>query len=89
MERWWERAACRGLPTRLFYPDVESASAEGTAVCTGCVVRQECFHYAITTYQKEGTWGGLSQWERQRVYRRMLRARAQERKIQETAGIAG
>ena len=34
------------------------------AVCNGCTVRAECLTYALTTRQRDGVWGGLTETER-------------------------
>lgn len=77
MERWWERAACRGMPIELFFPGRGDTSIrEALAVCADCPVREECLDDALS-HSREGTygiWGGMS--ERQREYARRDRRRA-------------
>jgi hypothetical protein len=73
-DSWYRRAACRGLPTALFFPDPARpdpvAVAQAKAVCTGCGVRWRC----LAAAEQEGIWGGLSAAER-----RETRVRQQDR----------
>lgn len=68
-EEWRAQAACRGMPTDLFFPkkgeNREQVSAK--QICASCPVRQECYDYAIEVAQEVeliGTWGGTSQKQR-------------------------
>ena len=77
---WRERAACKDLPTELFFPNGEGDSvaeqvAEARAVCAVCPVREDCLEFAITTRQDDGIWGGLTEEERRRMRRRAARQR--------------
>ena len=78
-ETWRVRAACSTVDPDLFFPVGVTGPAVGQiaaakAVCAGCVVRDECLDFAITTNQEYGIWGGTSEEER-RVLRRQWRAR--------------
>ena len=65
---WRERANCRGIPVKLFFPERGGFSQEAKACCTGCVVKAECYEYAMTSpTQKFGVWGGTSERERRRL----------------------
>lgn len=67
----WSRAACRGLPTELFYPgqgDDRTARA-AREICAVCPIRAECLDYAIGNAERFGIWGGMTEHDR-RVERR-------------------
>lgn len=66
---WWDRANCLGLDPDPFFPECGASTSEAREVCRGCVVREECLEYALTTGQKFGIWGGLSERERRRIRR--------------------
>lgn len=67
----WSRAACRGLPTGLFYPRQGDSAAghAAKAVCAVCPIRVECLDYAIGAGERYGIWGGMTEHGR-RVERR-------------------
>jgi WhiB family redox-sensing transcriptional regulator len=67
--RWKRSAACREMPTALFFPagnfylarlDEERAKA----LCSSCPVRARCLTYAIEHQEPYGVWGGLNPDER-------------------------
>jgi len=69
--RWMERAACRGLPTDLFFPHrggIDTAAA-AKAVCAACPVSDDCYEYAFASNERHGIWGGTSERERRRMRR--------------------
>lgn len=66
---WVQHGLCRGMDTAIFFPTRGEPLDEARAVCAQCPVRAECLDYALTTFQKHGVWGGLS--ERERRARRM------------------
>lgn len=57
---WMTNAACRGMPTRWWYPERGESVKEAKAVCTTCPVLVECHDYAITTGEQRGIWGGVA-----------------------------
>ena len=68
----WTQARCRGINTEVFYLeesqlwDRKMSLKMIRKVCFSCPIRQECLTYAIEK-EEEGTWGGLSHWERNEV----------------------
>ncbi len=66
---WMERANCLGCDPDLFYPERGESITQARAVCAGCVVRAECLEFALSTGEKLGIWGGLSERERRRLRR--------------------
>ena len=73
---WLLRAACRALPTELFFPAGEldeqavEQAEDAKAVCAGCPVQVACLEYAIATNQPYGIWGGANASERRSIRRR-------------------
>jgi WhiB family redox-sensing transcriptional regulator len=66
---WQRRAACRTLPTKLFFATGTSDIARwdqerAKAVCKTCPVRNDCLEFALETGEAFGVWGGLNADER-------------------------
>lgn len=68
---WREEAACRDLPTNVWFPEnrssgdasMHSENGDGRIakrICKSCPVRVECLDFAVATHQVHGIWGGLS-----------------------------
>ncbi len=75
---WQELGACREAdPTLFFHPQNERGLSRikrdraAKAVCARCPVRMECADYAIRAREPYGVWGGLTEEEREEVYRRI------------------
>ena len=72
---WEKRAACRGADPELFFPergDTYSVQA-AKAVCARCPVRAECLEEHLG--EKQGVWGGMSEYERRAIRRQDYRFR--------------
>jgi WhiB family redox-sensing transcriptional regulator len=67
---WRDDAACRGIDPELFFPTRGGDTRQPRAVCADCPVRTDCLEHAITTNEKVGIWGGLSERERRQLRRR-------------------
>ena len=69
---WREFARCRGVDPEVFYPvsDDDEAADEAKSICALCPVREPCLEFALSTREKNGVWGGLTERERRRVLRR-------------------
>ena len=72
---WQLHAACRGLPSEIFFhPDNERGPARAArdeaakVVCSTCPVRVQCRAHALEVREPYGVWGGLSEDERDRQY---------------------
>lgn len=75
---WRVRAACRSVDGDLFFAaDGERGLAKrrreraAKAVCVGCPVREDCAGYALANREPHGVWGGLSEGDRERIWRAM------------------
>jgi len=73
--------ACRGQdPSVFFHPDGErgpareAREAAAKAICSHCPVRVQCASHSLAVREPYGVWGGLSEDEREAIYRRGARA---------------
>ena len=64
---WQERALCAQTDPEAFFPEKGGSTREAKRVCTGCDVRAECLEFALTSDERFGIWGGLSERERRRL----------------------
>jgi WhiB family redox-sensing transcriptional regulator len=73
---WAADAACREHPELDWFPSRGEAHTSQKAVCSGCLVRDECLAYAMATGVTCGVWGGTSERERRQLRRIMRREAA-------------
>jgi WhiB family redox-sensing transcriptional regulator len=66
-EPWKERAACIGLDSSFFFPELKGQHPEGQRICRGCPVRDECLDYAVRSGEHYGCWGGVTERNVQRM----------------------
>ena len=64
---WQDAANCKGANADLFFPERGASTRTATGICRECAVRADCLEFAITTGEKFGIWGGMSERERRRV----------------------
>lgn len=68
---WRQRAACRGAPTSLWFPDRGQTAKEARAICATCPVLESCRNWAlIESGDGHGVLGGLSESDRVEYRRR-------------------
>ncbi len=58
---------CKNYLLELFTEDIDANIEEAKTICHTCPVEEACREYSILTEQDVGTWGGLSQTERNRL----------------------
>lgn len=68
---WYDHAGCRGVP-HLMFPRTETEAAVAVQLCTDCPVQPECLAHALTHGELFGVWGGLTEYERDRIRRRRV-----------------
>lgn len=73
---WRMSAACRDYDSELFFsPDGERPAARrqreraAKAICAECPVRTECGNFALANLEPFGVWGGLSERDRDAIWR--------------------
>lgn len=67
---WMQQAVCKDTSPGKFFP-TDSVSLEAAQrVCAMCEVRVECLEYALNNRVEHGVWGGSSEQERRRIFRR-------------------
>ena len=71
-EGWRDRAACRCTDAELFFPTGSTGGALGQieaakSVCRSCPVKRACLHFALSTNQEAGIWGGTDEDERRKL----------------------
>lgn len=64
---WHDQAACRGVDTEQFFPDVGDVPATARLVCGRCPVAAECLSYALSDPALSGVWAGTSARQRKRL----------------------
>jgi WhiB family redox-sensing transcriptional regulator len=73
---WRAAGLCKGSDPLVFYPPSEddTMAEQAKTICGMCAVRQPCLEFALTTREKHGVWGGLTERERRRVLRQRRRS---------------
>lgn len=68
---WRERAACRNVPTSVFFPDVggQGCYAKARTYCAACPVTPECYDETMRwpALAQHGFQAGLTAEERRRI----------------------
>jgi WhiB family redox-sensing transcriptional regulator len=72
---WTLLAACRGMNTNAFFPELSVIDDRVLAACTVCPVREECLDHALTHHEDYGIWGGLTELQRDQVSKTKSRVR--------------
>lgn len=75
---WSEQGSCREAdPNLFFHPQNERGAARimrdraAKAICANCTVRIECADYAVRAREPYGVWGGLTEEDREAIYRKL------------------
>ena len=77
MEVWQPEAACKGPYHEVFYPptkterrrDKRKREARAKEICLRCPVIDECREYSFTVREQHGIWGGLTENERNEIWK--------------------
>jgi len=64
---WMAEGLCAQTDPDQFFPDKGGSTATAKRVCSACDVRPDCLEYALTTRERNGVWGGMSERERRRL----------------------
>ena len=66
---WRDQANCKGINPDVFHPTRGEDTKAAVAICAGCIVVEQCLHYALSNSIKVGIYGGTSERQR-RIMRR-------------------
>jgi WhiB family redox-sensing transcriptional regulator len=61
---WRADALCKEYPKLAWFGNTDRSAKAAKAVCSSCLVREECLAYAMTDPTLDGIWGGLTRRER-------------------------
>lgn len=64
---WAEDALCAQTDPELWFPEKGGSTREAKKTCAQCFVQAECLSYALSTDERFGIWGGLSERERRAI----------------------
>lgn len=80
----WEKAACRGWDTKMFFIEEGHVAAEVTStlrdLCSECPILDSCFEYAINVPGLHGFWAGMTVREREQYRTRKRKKEWRERR---------
>lgn len=75
---WHERAACRDRDAEMFFCLEPESVRRALALCGRCEVREACLAQALARREVFGIWGGTTETERRRIFRRQRRGSRRE-----------
>lgn len=67
---WMTQALCVETDPEAFFPAKGGSTREAKTVCRRCPVSFECLEYALANEDRYGIWGGMSERERRKLYRK-------------------
>lgn len=62
-------AVCAQTDPELFFPEKGGSARAAKRTCLACPERTACLEYAISSGQRFGVWGGVSERELRRLSR--------------------
>ena len=68
---WRRLAACRAMPTAMFFPAKGVNPRRALATCMTCPVRVECLEWAVGMRERQGVFGGTTEKRRRPLIRAM------------------
>lgn len=79
---WQYEGLCRTTnPDTFFHPEGERGpsrrlrDARAKAICEQCPVIRQCAEHALAVQEPYGVWGGMTEEEREEIYRERARPR--------------
>jgi WhiB family redox-sensing transcriptional regulator len=67
---WQEEGTCRGVDPEVFFPISDDEAWRAKEICTVCPVKADCLVYSLENRERYGVWGGITERERQEMFRR-------------------
>ena len=66
---WSVFAACQDAKDVSFFPQNKTEEKAAAAICAFCPVREDCLDHALSTNERFGMWGGVSEKQRRAMAR--------------------
>ncbi len=70
VEDWQQQSLCRGVDPEVFFPISEDDAWRAKEICAMCSVQQQCLVNSLQNRERYGVWGGVTEKERQDMFRR-------------------
>lgn len=67
---WQKEGLCRGIEPEVFFPVAEEDAWRAKEICNACPVKEPCLVASLENRERYGVWGGVSEKERQDMFRR-------------------
>jgi WhiB family transcriptional regulator, redox-sensing transcriptional regulator len=67
---WQQDSLCRGVEPEVFFPVSEDDAWRAKEICAMCSVQQQCLVKSLQNRERYGVWGGVTEKERQDMFRR-------------------
>jgi WhiB family redox-sensing transcriptional regulator len=80
---WQARGLCRGVEPEVFFPISEEDAWRAKEICAACNVRESCLVFSLTNRERYGVWGGVTEKERQDMFRRGVAQRVLSKALQD------
>lgn len=69
-QEWQKEGLCRGIEPEVFFPVAEEDAWRAKEICNACPVKEPCLVASLRNRERYGVWGGVSEKERQDMFRR-------------------
>ncbi|MFT4246186.1 MAG: WhiB family transcriptional regulator [Micrococcaceae bacterium] len=69
---WQVDALCVQTDPEAFFPEKGGSTRDAKKVCGACSVKNQCLEYALSSDERFGIWGGLSERERRKLRKRSM-----------------
>jgi WhiB family redox-sensing transcriptional regulator len=70
---WQDRALCKNSDPEAFYPENGRSPDYAIEVCKECLVKKDCYNYAIENREIYGIWGASTERQRDAIFRKLKR----------------
>lgn len=67
---WPEEGSCRGVDPEVFFPISDDEAWRAKEICNVCTVKTDCLAFSLQNRERYGVWGGVTERERQEMFRR-------------------
>jgi len=75
---WRGRAACLGVNTDIFFPEVGDPDKKAKEICEACRVKKDCLEFALEVADRAGVWGATNKPDRENIRKQRNAANANE-----------